>query len=68
MRKEKIFKNFGKNLRKYWKIFKIIYEILQKFGKNYEISDLSELWMDVEGIVKKNLENFEYPLLQILKN
>ncbi len=32
---------------------------LQKFWKNYEIPDLSELWTDFTDMVKKNPENSE---------
>ncbi len=44
-----------------------MYEILQKFRKNYEIPDLSEFWTDFMDIIKKNMENSEYPLLQTLR-
>ncbi len=68
MRTDKFFKIWGENSRTYRKIFKLIYEILQKFRRNYEIPDLSELRTDFEDIVKKNLENSEYPLLQTSRN
>ncbi len=67
MRTEKFFLICGENQKKYWNIFQLIYKILQKFLKNYEIPDLSELWTNFKDIVKKNLENFEYPLLQTLR-
>ncbi len=67
MRTEKLFKICRKNSRTHRKIFKLIYKILLKFWKNYEIPALSELWTDFKDIVKKNLENSEYPLLQTLR-
>ncbi len=61
-------KNLGKNLRKYWGIFKMIFEIQWKFQNNFQNFRLNLMWTIKNfKIWRKNLENFDYLYFQEIK-
>ncbi len=64
----KFYHVFFEIFSKYWcRWFLLSLDFIEISEKLWEIPDLSKLWTDFKDIIRKNLENSEYPLLQTLK-